>query len=95
MPAPSFPPSTHSTLYVCARTSAFRAHSAPSDKLFELVFSCRKDDHNGDLITSKEECGIESVCLDTSTDPETSEITYQVCLRDANLMREEATLLIS
>lgn len=46
--------------------------------LFELVYSCREADGNGYEIESKEACGMTSVCLDASTTPELSEITYQV-----------------
>ena len=52
--------------------------AAPKKNLFELVYFCRKDDAGGTLI-SEDECGMESVCLDVSTDPDTSTVTYQVC----------------
>lgn len=46
--------------------------------LFELAYACRKDGPDGDEIMSMEDCGIESVCLDASTDPSLSAVTYQV-----------------
>ena len=60
-----------------------RQNSAPKDtkeKLFDLVYSCRKETAKGEvMVMTWEECGMVSPpCLDAGTNPETSEVTYQV-----------------
>lgn len=49
--------------------------SGPMDRLFELSYTCETDE--GEFLESAEACGIE-VCLDASTNPHASEVTYQV-----------------
>eukprot|EP00904_Undaria_pinnatifida_P005246 jgi/Undpi1/1851/HiC_scaffold_12.g05238.m1 len=62
----------------CSKGQSYGHYKSPPKKnLFELVYFCRKDDAGGTLI-SEDECGMESVCLDVSTDPDTSTVTYQV-----------------
>lgn len=60
-----------------------RQHSAPKDskeKLFDLVYSCRKESAKGEkMLMTWEECGlVAEPCLDVGTNPDTFEITYQV-----------------
>lgn len=60
-----------------------RQNSVPKDtkeKLFDLVYSCRKETAKGEvMVMTWEECGMVSPpCLDAGTNPETSEVTYQV-----------------
>lgn len=58
-------------------------HSAPTDTtetLFDLVYSCRKETANGEvMVMTWEECGMAAPpCIDAGTNPETFEVTYQV-----------------
>lgn len=50
------------------------------EKLFDLVYSCRKQSVDGeDMLLSWEECGmVAEPCLDAGTNPDTFEVTYQV-----------------
>lgn len=58
------------------------------EKLFDLVYSCRKETTSGEvMLMTWEECGLEAEpCVDAGTDPTTFEVTYQVSAFTAAFM---------
>eukprot|EP00752_Nemacystus_decipiens_P018756 g16816.t1 len=83
------------SVYECSARKTYwhgTLQNAPTDKtekLFDLVYSCRKETARGEvMIMTWEECGLVAPpCLDVGTDPKTSEVTYQIAFEFNSALR--------